>query len=261
MKTTRSLTALIWICNLAMVAVIATFGIVISFMLTVDDTTSESTEGLSSLTISHTVLNHRFVFNKIYEPDQKTYKERYYYIPNYISYNFSYTAAPVIEVQKRNDELSESRFLGVQKLNVYSDPQEAPIMQARIGIPLTDMEYLTNLRLVYIFSLMSILLAGVIIWLLRSLLIGLRTPDFFTPKNTRILTLISLLILSFPLIKYGWFKYIQAGLDTRLSADGASLTESFLFNYELFFAGLIVAAVAWVFHKAVKLQQEQELTI
>lgn len=261
MKTSRSITSLIWLCNLALVAVIATFGIVISFMLTADHTTSETTERLSSLTISHTVLNHRFVFNKIYEPDQKTFKERYYYIPNYISYNFSYTAAPVIEVQKRNDELSGSRFLGVQKLNVYSDPQEAPIMQARIGIPLTDMEYFANLRLVYVFSLLSILLAGVVIWLLRSFLIGLKTPDFFTPKNARILTIISLLILSFPLIKYGWFKFIQAGLDTRLSADGASLTESFLFNYELFFAGVIVAAVAWVFHKAVILQREQELTI
>jgi len=261
MKTSYSLAALIWLCNLAVVGVIVTFGVVISFMMTIDDTTTESTEGLSSLTISHTVLNHRFVFNKFYEPEEKAYKERYYYIPNYISYNFSYSDAPVIEVQKRNDELSESRFLGVQKLNVYSDPQEAPIMQARIGIPLTDMEYLSNLRKVYAFSLLAIFLAGVIILLLRTFLTGLRTPDFFTQKNARILTIISILILSFPLIKYGWFKFIQAGLDTKLSADGASLTESFLFNYELFFAGLIVTAVAWVFHKAVILQQEQELTI
>lgn len=268
MKASITTSALIWVCNLTLL-VTSLFVVLNIYSATQGinpfDMDSDEMKSISSITtVSPTIFGSAYYFHSVYDSENDTRKEYFYFVPGNMEYKFEIESAPRVTAQSLDEELSETDWLGNSRLNVFKDPAEVPLILAKPGFQIEDAETLNRMYRIGSISIIGYLVYMIVlIWFIRKFVHGLQTNSFFTQKNVFNLKIISLMVLGAPFLDYLWFLIIEQLPETLLSIEGASLYSSagYSFKFEMLLAGLILIVISTAFEHGVKLQKDQELTI
>jgi len=268
MKASITTTALIWLCNLTIIitALFVAHNIYRSTQgFNPFDMDSDEMKSVSSITTaSPTIFGSSYYYHSVYDSENDSRTEYFYFVPGNMEYKFDIVSAPRVTAQLLDEELSKTDWLGNRRFSVFADSAEVPLILAKPGFEIEDGETLNRMFRIGSISIIGYLIyIIVLIWFIRRFVLGLKTNSFFTQKNVFNLKITSLMVLVAPFLDYLWFLIIEQLPETLLSIEGASLYGSagYTFKIEMLLAGLILIVISTAFEHAVKLQKEQELTI
>lgn len=268
MKSNFTTTALIWICNITIAVLLIAIAVAGYYMFNspIQPVKSPRLDGATSYQSMQMInlAGRHYYYQKKLNPETREIVESYFYVPEKTSYNFSLDDAPVVSAQKLNPELSETNWLGLRTLSVYTDPTEVPLLNVTPGVEISRDEFIRFVRVDF-FGLMG--MAGyllIVVWVLRKFVSGLKSDAFFTKKNALNLRITGWMVVAAPILHFIWVKFTDPSLNVVYSIEEASMSkipQASSFGIEIFIAGLILLVIASAFDEGVRLQKEQELTI
>ncbi|PWN07768.1 DUF2975 domain-containing protein [Rhodohalobacter mucosus] len=268
MKSNITTTALIWICNIALAVLLIALSVSGYYMFNnplqpINNPSLDGVNSFHSMKMFNLAGRH-YYYQKKLNPETSEIVELYYYVPEKISYNYSPDDAPVVTAQKLNPKLSDTNWLGLRTVSVYTDPTEIPLLNVTPGIEISREDFIRYVRMDF-FGWMAI--AGyllILVWVLRKFVSGLKTGVFFTRKNSLNLRITGWMVVAAPVFHYIWLKLTDPSNNWVYSLEEASMSkipQELSFGIEIFIAGLILLVIARAFDEGVRLKKEQELTV